>query len=32
MPYVMPQQVKKEKAGDHGTVFRESTGLDITFC
>lgn len=23
---------KKEKAGDHGTVFRESTGLDITFC
>lgn len=30
MPYVMPQQVK-EKAGDHGTVFRESTGLDITF-
>ncbi len=31
MPYVMPQQVK-EKAGDRGTVFRESTGLDITFC
>ncbi len=30
MPYVMPQQVK-EKAGDRGTVFRESTGTDITF-